>query len=416
MEENTSKNAQGGENSMTVKPFEERNILFLVPADDNWFLNFYSDFIKSRARSYYRLNFVDFAHNYGISAVEKQVREIVCGKNIDLVIASPFATDYQLSVEFYAGLSAAATLIFFMFDDENYFDDYSKYYCQTAHAVITTDYFAVGGYKKYAIPAVMYFSSYFTETYLPWTGEKDIDVSFVGDCTKSDRKVYFEYLVQNGVNVQLYGKGTKNGYIARDKITEIFFRSKINLNFTKTDDLSWINKNSPLLRRVRQNKGRPVEVALSGSFCLSENSPAMGALFEIGREMDVFDNKEEMLQKARYYLSHQTERETIAKNAYDKALKNFNIEVNLPKAVNEALNLSHANRCKATVYLSRQFKVNAVNGLTFSMFIMARNGKIAAAAEVFSRLFGYGFLVFLNGFTCGAGRAAKRLIRSQEKL
>jgi spore maturation protein CgeB len=386
-----------------------KSILFLVSADDNQYINYLRDFIKTKTRDFQCLNFVDYAQKKGVSAAEKYLQTFVRERTVDIVIVSPFATDYHLSVEFFAGLSRDVKLIFWMFDDENYFDDYSVYYCQAAHAVITTDYFAVNAYKKYNIPAVLYVPAFPKEKYHPGTREKDIDVSFVGDYTKSDRRRYIEYLLKNGINVQVFGKGSKNGFVPGENIPEIFSRSKINLNFTKTDSLSWINKRNPLLRRVRQNKGRPIEVALTRSFCLSENAPAMNAMLEIGKEIDVFNDKYELLEKVKYYLSRSSERENIARNACHRALSDYDAESYIPKVINEAVDLADRNRNVPTTYLSWNFKKNAVNGLTFSMFVMIKNSKIAAAADTFIRLFSYGSVAFAAGITGGVLRSLKRI-------
>jgi hypothetical protein len=240
--------------------------------------------------------------------------------------------------------------------------------------------------------------------------EKDIDVSFVGDYTKGDRKHYIEYLIENGVEVKLFGKGTPGGLILREVIPEIFSRSRINLNFTKIDKLSWINKNNPLLHRVRQNKGRPIEIALTRSFCLSENSPSMDYMFEIGKESAVFNSKEELLEKVKYYLLNHSERENIALNAYQRALSDYTADIYIPRVISEAVRLANINRETHTAYLSGSFKTNAVNGLTFAMFVMLKNGKIAATLDAFSRLFAFGITPFITGFPKGALRSLKRML------
>ena len=71
---------------------------------------------------------------------------------------------------------------------------------------------------------------------------------------------------------------------------------------------------------VRQQKGSPVETAMTRSFCLSEYAPSLCVAFEIGKDMEVFYNKEDLLKKVRYYLENEDIRIQMANNAYEKRL------------------------------------------------------------------------------------------------
>jgi spore maturation protein CgeB len=388
--------------------FINKNVLLLISTDGNQYLNFLCSDLKKYFNNIHRLNFVEYCCQKGIRNTKKHIEYIISDKEIDIIIASPFATDCELSVEFYASLKDKTKIVFWMFDDEMYFDVYSKYYCQVADAVITADYFSVFGYKKLDIPAIFFCPSFSKNNYYPVKIDKNIDVCFLGDCKKHDRMEYIDFLIENGINVETFGSGSKNGFVAWNEFSKIFSQSKINLNFTKINELSWINKDEPLLNMVRQSKGRPGEIVLTKSFCLSEYAPSLSAIFEIGKEIDVFYNKEELLEKLRYYLSHDDERETIARNAYKRALDNYESEVYLPKLLKELEGVleetNKPNQKKTEILLSRAFKTKSINGLTFSMFILIKNGKIRYAIESFKELFRYGIFVFFAGFYGGIVR------------
>ena len=398
--------------------FLDRNVLWLLP-ENNQCLSFHCDFLKNKIKNFYRLNFVEYSHQNGTIGTETYIANLIDDKQIDILIASSFATDYQLSVEFYASLKNKAKVVFWMWDDENYFDVYSRYYCQTADAVITTDYFSIFAYQKLGIPAILYQSSHSRNNYFPVEIEKDIDVCFLGNCRKNDRMDYINFLIKNGTNVETFGLGSKNGFVNWDEFSKIFSRSKINLNFTKIDKLSWINKDNPLLNRVRQNKGRPIESALTKSFCLSEYAPALNTIFEIGKEIDIFYGKADLVEKVRYYLSHDEKREEIANNAYKRAIDNYESEVYISKILNELEEILQKNDKQRTekieIYLSMAFKIKSINGLIFSMFIMLKNRKIVYALETFIKLFRYGIFVFLIGFYGGLARVLKSMLNETSK-
>jgi hypothetical protein len=401
---------------MISSSLAQNSILLLAPVDDNEYLNFHCNFLGKNAAHFVRYNFVENAHRRGIPRMERQIRELVRAENITLVIASPFATDYQLSMEFLASLASTTKLVFWTFDDENYFDAFSKYVAQSGHAVITSDYFAVSEYRKLDIPAVLYFSSFSRDVYYPRDVEKTIDVSFVGDCTKNDRREYIEFLQANGVAVQTFGRGSSNGFIEKIRIPEILSQSRINLNFSKIDALRWINRDMPIIKRVRQNKGRPIEIALTRSFCLSEYSPSMNPMFEIEKEIDVFYDRKGLLEKVKYYLAHPAERNTMAENAYQKAVSSYDAREYIPRVLSEAIQLAEKHRYMPTAYLSRQFKINSVNGLTFSLFVMLKKINPAGAFDIVPRLMQYGPIIGVRGIAGGAWRVIKNMFTKRSLL
>lgn len=387
------------------------NVLFLFSDSNNQVLNYHYDFMGKFFRKSSRLNFSEYFCQNGITNTENYIKKFLNDNNIKLIISSPYASIYDLSVDFYKSLREFSKIVFFMGDDENYFNSYSRYYCRAADAVITTDYFSVEEYKNLGIPAILYFTSYSEKKLYPVQIEKDIDVCFLGDCSKNDRMEFVNYLTDNGINAETFGKDSKNGFIEWSEFPKIFSRSRINLNFTKVHGMDWINRDDPE-KKTRQNKGRPIEIALTKSFCLSEYAPTLEKIFNIGSEIDSFNTKEELLKKVKFYLSNGKKREEMAQNAYQRAVGEYKSEVYIPKILKELENiLSNTSRqaVKTEIPLSKRFRENTINGLTFSMFIMIKNGKIGYAAELFGKLFKYGIPVFLKGFFGGFTRAIKNI-------
>ena len=93
-----------------------------------------------------------------------------------------------------------------------------------------------------------------------------------------------------------------------DYITEtpkVFACSKINLN----PSLRIIQSGIPL---------RAFDIMGAGGFLLTNYQQELPEYFEIGKDLDVYENEEDLLWKINYYLEHEEERVQIAKNGQKK--------------------------------------------------------------------------------------------------
>ena len=88
-------------------------------------------------------------------------------------------------------------------------------------------------------------------------------------------------------------------------MNKIFYLSKINLNIT----LPSIETGLPQ---------RIFDIMGSGGFVMTNYQSEIDSFFTIGKEIEVFHDLEELLQKTAYYLSHEKERLKIAMNGYLK--------------------------------------------------------------------------------------------------
>lgn len=98
-----------------------------------------------------------------------------------------------------------------------------------------------------------------------------------------------------------------------DYLTEmpaVFANSRINLNIT----LRSIESGIPL---------RALDILACGGFLLSNYQPELAEYFEEGKELALFYDKEDCLNKIRYYLTHEAEREAIARAGQKKVKEQF---------------------------------------------------------------------------------------------
>lgn len=355
-----------------------------------------------------------YFYEYGFSYSEKYIKNYIKEKHIDVIMV--FFAGFHLSIEFFDNIKEEKKIVFWFFDDEQYLHSINKYYAQIADAIITTDYYSLSTYEQLGIPA--FFNAFSINAfnigdYHPAGLKRTIDVSFVGHCKKNDREDYLKYLIKNGIDVRTFGDGSVGGFVEQNKISEIFLMTKINLNFTKLDTTSWLNYDEPLVNKIKGFKGRPIEIAMTKSFCLSEYSPAIEKIFKPGLEIEFFYSKEDLLEKVEYYLKHEKEREEIACCAYKKAIENYEMNIHAKKVLNEVFTLLEKNKCKrikiADIYLSTAFKIKHIIRVIIYMAAMIKNKKYKLFFELVPYLFQYGFCVFLMGFSRGLKIAFKKI-------
>lgn len=118
---------------------------------------------------------------------------------------------------------------------------------------------------------------------------KKYDVSFVGHINSENRIEALDRLFKAVPNF-FYGQRKFND------AAEIYSRSKIVFNISINDDLNM----------------RTFEGMATGSFMLTSWNPEVAETFEDGKHLVLYKDLDDMIEKARYYISHDEEREAIA--------------------------------------------------------------------------------------------------------
>jgi spore maturation protein CgeB len=99
-----------------------------------------------------------------------------------------------------------------------------------------------------------------------------------------------------------------------EEYIKIFNASKININLHSSPVHESVNPHGDFVNP------RTFELAACQAFQLVDYRSQLPELFEIGKEIIVFDNVNELRDKARYYLDHPDERKTIAQLAQKRVL------------------------------------------------------------------------------------------------
>ncbi len=340
---------------------KELNVLTLahlhkIHAKYNRIFEDWCEGIRANSGKYHFMDYLELYSEAGKKIFEKKVERFIEEKEIDCVFIAFYSGDLTLDINFLERLSKKVFLVMGFFDTEHYFEAVDRYYAQAADLVLLPDYLSKFKYELLGINAMCTFSLFNKDYYRRLDdADKNIDVSFVGDITRGNRGEYIDYLRNNKVPVKCYGANTENGLIDFDKMVEVFNRSKININFTGMIDGASLILGSQINNRIKQSKGRPIEAALCGGFVLTEYSPGVENMFEIGKEIDVFHTKEELSKKIQYYLENGQEREEIARRGYERALRDYDSHAGIAKIFDV---IGKSRKIEPVIYLDDDFMEN----------------------------------------------------------
>ncbi|WP_197278015.1 glycosyltransferase [Rhizobium sp. AAP116] len=170
--------------------------------------------------------------------------------------------------------------------------------------------------------------------------KKEYDVSFVGTWHPW-RAWLIERLRKAGVKVYAAGFRWKSGEVSQSDMIDVFNRSKINLNLSNS--ASWdlrylISSPRAFASSVRshkigeQLKARLFEVAGCGGFQLSYYVEGLPNCYEIDKEVVIYTDPDDLLNKVRFYLKHDDLRNSIAEAGYRRTLREHTFKRRFEKA------------------------------------------------------------------------------------
>ena len=102
------------------------------------------------------------------------------------------------------------------------------------------------------------------------------------------------------------------------QMPQIFYGSKINLNIS----LKTIRTGIPL---------RVIDIMGCDGFVITNYQEEIAEYFKIDEECVVYDNLEDLYEKTRYYLEHDSVREKIADAGYQRVNRDFTFEDRLQR-------------------------------------------------------------------------------------
>lgn len=166
---------------------------------------------------------------------------------------------------------------------------------------------------------------------------KKYDVSFVG-MAHTNRKRTIKELEKKGIKVACWGRFWPPGRLSTRRMIRIINQSKINLGFNTSSArltlgtrLPWWFYPKMACHSSDQVNARNFEVPGGGGFLLTSWVKGLDEFYRLNKEIAVYENFEELVEKIRYYLKHEEEREAIALAGYKRTLKDHTYEKRFQK-------------------------------------------------------------------------------------
>jgi spore maturation protein CgeB len=243
-------------------------------------------------------------------------------------------------------------------------DDHSSFYLNTTRWghyftwCVTMYSKVIPEYKKRGIPVIgsqlgaNHWLFHPSQEALDGKPRYDYDVTFVGGWYRHRGRVIND-LRNAGITVRTWGLGWPEGAISDDEMIRIAQRSKINLDinppsshiglkplvalFVKRDHgkFRWVgnrfadNVRLWLGQRTPVIKSRTFNTLAARGFMITQMTHDLPEYYEIDKEIASYATTDELIQKIKYYLSHDAEREAVAEAGYRRTLRDHTYEKRL---------------------------------------------------------------------------------------
>lgn len=267
-----------------------------------------------------RFDFGQLRRRYGLTVMNKILLETVFRYNPDVMFF--VIVNDKISGEVLKEITDNTRTITINFNSDDHwrFDNFTRFWADKFNWNITTHYDSIEKYRNIGYESVIY-SQWACNHYLyrPLKTPKLYDVTFIGQ-PHGIRRDFIEKLTKAGIKVDIWGSGWGNGRVSLMEMVKIYNQSKINLNISTASTSN-----------VNQIKGRDFEVPGTGSFLLTGHSEELTHYYKPGQDIETYQNVDEAIDKIRYYLKNEAERESIASNGLTATLQSNTYEIRFNK-------------------------------------------------------------------------------------
>ena len=233
-------------------------------------------------------------------------------------------------------------------DDHWRFDIFTRHIAPAFDLAVTTDEDSLPKYAEAGIEHV-HLSQWACNRYAydRTGGPAEHAVTFVGQ-PHAERAGIIERLRAAGHEVECWGQGWPAGRLDHEGMVRVFGSSRVNLNLSNSS----LPRNTLRVRvgrmlgrgpkgpRPAQIKGRNFEVPGCGGFLLTERVPHLERYFDLGSEIGVYDDEDDLVEQVGHWLGHEEQRaavadagyrRTMAEHTYDHRFANIFAAMGLPE-------------------------------------------------------------------------------------
>jgi hypothetical protein len=164
--------------------------------------------------------------------------------------------------------------------------------------------------------------------------ERDVDIVFVGAMFRNKLPLLAKVKKAFGRRFRLHGRGswkmhvywnTKFGFpglirsIGFDEFIPLYHRTKIGINVHNRGDYT-------------VGGYRMFELPANGVMQISDGGPFLQSFYEVGKEVVGYATADDLIDKIRYYLAHDAEREAIARAGFRRVMRDHRMPLRLRQA------------------------------------------------------------------------------------
>lgn len=229
----------------------------------------------------------------------------------DLVISLLYKNTLKPETFGYLTDSSKITTMILSGDDEKNFKSVSSRYSPFVNCVMTTFKPAVEWHKKLC-PQVIFAPYHANERmFKPLHKKRFIQASYCGG--RNDyRTDVLNKIAMSGIKLKVYGNGWHDNSQLENTIEFVLL-----INITKVN----ISLSTDLVdgKEIIQVKARDFEVPMAGGFNLTRYNDELKPLYKFGKEIETYKSIDELIDKTKYYITHDSQREKIALAGHKRA-------------------------------------------------------------------------------------------------
>jgi spore maturation protein CgeB len=288
--------------------------------EENYFLNA----LVAMGHEVVRFDSLSLQRRLGKKETNRLLADTVERHHPDVLFAVMFKDELEPEVVSKITAQLGGRTVNWFCDDQWRFDSFSSRWAKHYGWVVTTASAAVPRYLEIGMSNVIksqWGCNHFL--YKPIDCEKSFDVSFVGQ-PHGDRPEVIEHLRRAGIKVAVWGYGWPAGRLSQAEMIRLFSASLINLNLSNAS-----------LGRVNQVKGRDFEVPGCRGFMISKRNDELAECYSEGKEIEMYGDRDELVDKIRHYLRNPAEREKIATAGYERTLREHTVEIRLTSVLKQ---------------------------------------------------------------------------------